>query len=253
MFRLNVSLRRVILSTLTLSLVGCSSPGPEIPKESTPIDPATAGKITATVTFDGTVPPAKEINMQTSAQCAKAHDGPVFDDSLLVANGRVKNAVVWIKSGLESYKFAPPAEPVHIDQAGCLYAPRVAGALVGQTVIFLNSDPEPHNVHGKPTIVSSWNFILSRKGATKEVTFTQPEVGIPVICDIHGWMRAYVSVFSNPFFKVTPTTGEISLDGVPPGDYVLGVWHEKLGTFEQKVSLTPSGSANVTLAFPASH
>src|SRR5207244_120000 len=124
---------------------------------------------------------------------------PVVDQSLLVQDGHLANAVVWIKDGLQGWVFAPPTTPVIIDQKGCLYEPHVAAAMVSQPVQFLNSDREAHNVHGHPTVVSAWNFLLSRPGAAKTLGFDKPEVGIPVGCDIHPWMRGYLAVLPNPF------------------------------------------------------
>ena len=97
-----------------------------------------------------------------------------------VSNGRLANAVVYIKSGLGDRAFAAPAEPVVIDQKGCLYDPRVVAVMVGQPLQFRNSDQEAHNVHGRPKEVDSWNFLMSRPGSTRDVKFDEPEVGIPV-------------------------------------------------------------------------
>lgn len=236
-------------AVLLFGLVACNS-GPDAPTESTPIDPATAGKIRVTVKYDGTVPRNKEINMQSAPACAKAHDGAVLDPAMLVKDGRLANAIVWIKSGFEKYVFAPPATPVEVDQIGCMFAPRVAVTMVHQPLSFVNSDAEAHNVHGKPEVVSGWNFLISRKGARREVVFDKPEVAVPVGCDIHPWMRAYVGIVSNPFYGVTPDDGTVDLSGVPPGTYGIGIWHEKLGILERQVELAASGEVSVEVTYP---
>jgi len=157
--------------------------------------------------------------------------------------------VVYIQNGFGERGFAPPTEPVVVDQKGCLYNPRVAAVMVGQPLQFLNSDAEGHNVHGKPTIADGWNFLMSRQGSTRDVMLAKPELGIPVGCDIHPWMRAYVSVFDNPYFALTPADGTATLRNVPPGTYVLGVWHETLGILVKPVTLPPSGSATVDFQY----
>jgi len=121
--------------------------------------------------------------------------------------------------------------------------------MVGQAVEFVNSDPDPHNVHGQPGVVSGWNFIIAKQGSSRTVTFDKPEVGIPVGCDIHPWMRAYLSIVPNPYAAVTPADGAVTLKQVPPGDYVVAVWHEKLGTQEQRLTLAPSGTATVQFIY----
>ena len=121
--------------------------------------------------------------------------------------------------------------------------------MVGQSVEFVNSDPEAHNVHGRPQVLSAFNFLMSRQGSTRTLTFDKPEVAVPVGCDIHPWMSAYVAVVANPYFAVTAADGSVTLANVPPGEYVIGVWQEKLGAKEQRVTLEPRGAASVQFAY----
>jgi len=236
---------------LSALLAGCSDSSAPSQKAivPTPVDPATAGAIVVDVTFEGRAPAPKLLDMRSAAQCAAAHSEPVYDETVLAPDGHLANAVVWIKDGLPSWVFAPPTQPITVDQRGCMYRPRVAAAMVGQSVQFVNSDPEPHNVHGHPQVVQAWNFIISRQGASRTLSFDKPEIAVPMGCDIHPWMRGYVAVLPNPFFAVTPSTGAVTLSQVPPGQYVIAVWHEKLGTKEQSITLPPSGKATLQVSF----
>jgi uncharacterized protein (DUF2141 family) len=60
---------------------------------------------------------------------------------------------------------------------------------------------------------------------------------VPVKCQIHNWMRAYIGVVSNPFYAVTGDDGTFSLKGLPPGTYTIQVWQEKYGTQEQQITV----------------
>lgn len=247
--------RRIcLLGMLLLTLTGCSdssSGPPKPPTNVTPVDSATAGSIQVQVTFDGPPPSPKVINMNGTPACAALHPEPVTDPTLVVANGRLSSAVVFIKSGFGDRGFTPPSQPVVIDQQGCLYHPHVTAVMVGQALQFRNSDQEAHNVHGRPQVAEGWNFLMSRPNSTRDVYLSKPEIGIPIGCDVHPWMRAYVSVLDNPYFAVTPPDGTVTLAGVPPGDYVIGVWHETLGTLVKPVSLPPRGSVAVQFDFHA--
>jgi plastocyanin len=240
------------LAALTI-LAGCSNSESAPPKAKgpiTPVDAATAGSIEVQVAFTGTPPTPKVINMSGTAACAALHSAPVLEQSVAVQDGRLAGAVVYIKSGLGDRAFGAPSQPVEIDQKGCLYDPRVVAVMVGQPLQFRNSDQEAHNVHGRPQTANGWNFLMSRPNSTRQVFFDQPEVGIPVSCDVHPWMRAYVSVFAHPYFAVTPPDGTVTLKTVPPGDYAVSVWHETLGTLTQPVSLPASGSPRLQFTFP---
>jgi hypothetical protein len=227
-----------------------SAPPPHRPV--TPVDASTAGTIRIRVSYAGQVPDPKQINMNGSPGCAALHPEPVADDSLIVRDGRLAGAVVYIKSGLGGRAFAIPEQPVVIDQKGCLYDPRISASMIYQPVEFLNSDREAHNVRGRPQKVEAWNFIISRQNASRTLRFDKPEVGIRVGCDIHPWMAAYLSIFEHPYFAVTPSDGTVTLANVPPGSYVVAVWHEKLGNKEQKVELPPRGAAEIDLGYSAS-
>ena len=72
---------------------------------------------------------------------------------------------------------------------------------------------------------------------------------IPFKCNVHPWMKAYVGVLSHPFFAVTGDDGSFTLKGLPPGDYTLEAWHEKLGTQEIKVTVAAKDSKSADFAF----
>lgn len=193
----------------------------------------------------------KEIRFGSFAECAVQHPEPAYGGDVLVRDGRVQNAFVYIQSGLGERVFAIPGEPVEIDQTGCLYAPRVAGAQVGQAIKFVNSDPAIHNVHGSPTTSPGWNFVLARTGLAREIRLGAPEVMVSVRCDLHPWMQAWIGVVDHPYFAVTGPDGSFRLAHVPPGTYTLTAWHERFGVRSQAVELAERAEAAVTFAFTA--
>jgi plastocyanin len=242
-------MRTFMLAALVVSLtLGCGGGGDtQTPaKAATPIDPATTGTITARVTLDGTPPPMQELTMGSFADCRKLHEGEVLAGDMLVHDGKVQNAFVWIQDGLGDRVFATPTEKVVMDQQGCLYVPRVAGAQVGQPVEFLNGDAMLHNVHGTPKANSGWNVALSRKGAERTLTFDKPEIMISVRCDLHPWMQGWLGIVDHPYFGVTGADGMVTLKNVPAGDYTVGVWHERFGQQSAKVTVAPQQTAQTT-------
>jgi hypothetical protein len=74
---------------------------------------------------------------------------------------------------------------------------------------------------------------------------------IPVKCNIHRWMHAFIGVVDHPYFAVSGPTGKFEIRNVPPGDYVIEAWHETLGAQEHSVSVPRAGTANVAFSFKA--
>jgi hypothetical protein len=84
---------------------------------------------------------------------------------------------------------------------------------------------------------------------TFQTSFPTAEVMIPVRCDVHGWMEAYIGVTTHPYHAVTTADGTFSLDRLPPGTYTLEAWHERYGTATQTVEVTTGGMAEVAFEF----
>jgi len=244
-------LRRVVMAgVLGLAMASCQQSERPV-REPTPLDLTTVGTITGVVNFEGTAPAQTELQVGSSAECAALYDGPVLAGDVLVADGKVQNAIVYLSQGLGDRVFAVPETPVVIDQRDCLFVPRVAAAQVDQPVRFLNGDMLAHNVHGVPNEARSWNFMLAVKGASREATIEREEPAIEITCDVHPWMKAYLGVFDHPYFAVTGADGRFSLPQVPPGDYTVTVWHERLGSSDAQATLAPNGAQDVTFFFRA--
>ena len=158
-------------------------------------------------------------------------------------------SVVYIKSGLGRYRFDTPKEAAVLDQKGCMYVPRVLAVMVNQPVAFKNTDPTTHNIHPMPRANHAWNRSLDAGEQPYVTTFSHPELAIPVACNIHPWMRAFLFVFAHPYFAVTPRTGDFELKNVPPGTYTVEAWQERFGTQDATVTIGPNESKSITFTF----
>ncbi|MBX3190250.1 MAG: urate hydroxylase PuuD [Labilithrix sp.] len=205
------------------------------------------GIVKGKVTLDGKPPAPKELNLGT---CTTDVKGPVYDNVVLAKDGKLQNAFVWVKKGLESYKGPPaPVEPVVMDQKGCLYAPHVIGAQVGQKIIFLNSDPLLHNVRTVAEENAPFNEMMQTKDMRLSKVFDKAEVMVRAKCDVHPWMSAFVGVVPHPFFAVSNEAGEIVLNNVPEGDLEIEAWHEAFGRQTQKVKVKARETVQVAFTF----
>jgi plastocyanin len=212
--------------------------------------PTGSGTVTGTVKFTGTAPANPSIDMSEEAACKAKHPGGVTDPQIVVNSGNLANVFVYVKSGLPAgATFTAPTQAVTIDQNGCLYHPRVFGVMVGQPIEILNSDPVLHNIKAVPTANRGFNISQPSQGMKTTRTFDTPEVMVPLECNVHGWMNAWVGVMSHPFFATSGDDGTFTIKGLPAGTYEIEAWHEKLGTKTMTVTVTDGGSATADFSF----
>ncbi len=208
------------------------------------------GTITGRVTFSGTPPKRRQISMSKDPVCAKEHKSPVYyQDGAVEPDGSLPYAFVYIQSGLGSHSYAPPKKPAEIVQAGCMYDPHVFGVMAGQPIEIFSQDPTTHNIHFVARINHDWNHTQLPGTPPMNVTFRKPEIMIPIVCNQHPWMKAYVGVMANPFFAVTGRDGKFAIKGLPPGDYTLAVWTATFGTQHRNVHVRPNQSVAENFVF----
>ncbi len=210
------------------------------------VDEANAATVTGKVSFTGAKPAMATIDMSANPACARAHTTPQKSEQVTVNdNGTLRYTFVWIKSGLPEKQWPTPSTPVELDQEGCMYKPHVIGVMANQGILIKNDDPTNHNIHPLPKINQEWNESQPPKGEAKTKSFAREEVMIPVKCNVHPWMRAYIGVVSHPFFAVTGDDGTFTIKGLPPGTYTLEAWHEKYGTKDQQITVGAKESKTV--------
>jgi hypothetical protein len=215
------------------------------------------GSINGTVAFAGTAPEKSPISMTADPVCASSNPDAHTED--IVVNGdKLANVLVYIKEGkagdknITGYKFDPPAQAATLDQHGCHYVPHVQGVQVNQNFNVVNSDPTAHNVNVDAKQNEKFNQGQSPGAAPIVKQFKRAETVIPVKCNQHPWMRAYVGVLPHPFFAVSDASGKFEIKGVPAGTYTLVAWHEKYPTgITQTVTVGAGAAATSDFSFSA--
>jgi plastocyanin len=213
-----------------------------------PVDAATVATVTGTVSFAGTAPAAKKIDMSQDPMCKGSNE----TQNLAVSNGKLANVFVYVKTGAEKYSFPAPTEHAKLDQAGCRYTPHVMGVMTGQTIEIINSDNTTHNIHPTPKDNREWNKSQPPQSAPITDSFAREEIMLPVKCNQHPWMKMYINVVKTPLFAVTGPDGKFEIKGLPPGTYTIAAVQEGLGEQTMQVTVGPKESKSVDFSFKPS-
>ena len=160
-------------------------------------------------------------------------------------------AVVWLTpvSGAPltvAKNLVRPSGALRLTQHSKSFDPGLLIVPVGSIVEFPNRDPFFHNVfslfEGK-----RFDLGLYEAGTTRNVLFDRPGVSY-IFCNIHSEMSAVVIALDTPYYGMSNSKGEILIPSVPPGRYMLHVWHqsslpEELNGLAREVTVSQSDSS----------
>lgn len=157
---------------------------------------------------------------------------PLINEKLLVnSEGKgIQNVVFYVFTGRGGSKLPPqaPTNATHeLANDKCRFEPRIVVLQAGDSLKITNPDAVGHNANLNFFVNPAQNITIP-PGAEKVVKVEKAEPApIPVDCNIHPWMRAYVISLDHPFVGVSDKNGEIEIKGLPAGEKLsFRVFHE---------------------------
>jgi plastocyanin len=177
--------------------------------------------------------------------CVAANAGTISGS----VSGVAGESVVYVEA-VPGKTFPAPTQHAVVDQRGLLFQPHITVVQMGSTVDFQNSDKVAHNVF--------WTNIGGNKklghnlgtwpqGEKRSFKFDTPGA-VPVLCNVHPEMSAYIVVAPTPYFAETNKSGEYKIENVPDGSYKVTAWHEGAKNQSKPVSVSGDTKADFTLS-----
>jgi len=130
--------------------------------------------------------------------------------------------------------------PMRVAQQNLSFDPFVLIVPVGADVAFPNLDRVRHHVYSFSP-AKTFELKLYGRDETRVVHFDKPGV-VPLGCNIHDSMVAFVLVVDTPYAGMTDASGQAVIHGVPPGAQAVRVWHPYLRA--------PGNAVSVAAAVP---
>jgi plastocyanin len=227
-----VPLRVTVASTLAIAALLFASA-----RHATLAQVPQPGSITGHIKLTTRIRAPLPANAYPSRSIAK-HDAP--------STPEIRNVVVYLKDA--QFRGALPVSRVELHQQNETFAPHVLAVTKGSTVEFPNDDPFFHNVF---SFSSAASFNLGRypRGQSKPQKFTKAGL-VKVFCDIHSHMSASILVLDHPYFDIPSLDGVYEIANVPPGQYTVVGWHERVGERTAVVQVQAGRAASVDLTVP---
>jgi len=177
--------------------------------------------------------------------CVAANAGTISGS----VSGVAGESVVYVEA-VPGKTFPAPTQHAVVDQRGLLFQPHITVVQMGSTVDFQNSDKVAHNVF--------WTNIGGNKklghnlgtwpqGEKRSFKFDTPGA-VPVLCNVHPEMSAYIVVAPTPYFAETDNSGDYKIENVPDGSYKVTAWHEGAKSQSKPVSVSGDTKADFTLS-----
>ncbi|HET6958152.1 MAG TPA: hypothetical protein VFI56_16265 [Vicinamibacterales bacterium] len=222
-------MRRCVLTIATLLAGFVAAPRGQVSDSG-----AIAGRVTLTARIKGRALPSTAY----PTRAVGAHDPMALPE--------IRNVVVYIKDAAP--RGALPVTRSELRQGHETFLPHVLAITRGSTVDFPNDDPIFHNVF---SLSSAATFDLRRYplGQSRSQTFAKAGI-VKVYCNIHSHMSATILVMDNPYFTIPALDGTFELPNVPPGEYTLIGWHDRVGERRSTVRVERGKTATIDLSLP---
>ena len=195
------------------------------------------GTLRGRVVFRGD-PPTQAVLIRRGE--ARGRDGalllggePLLDETWVVdsLSRGVRNVLVYLPKPTavreSAREAAARAVPTFVLASG-RFDPHVFAAMAASKVDVRSLDPVAYDLHVHST-ETPINHVIPPSESHVFTLGAAERRPVPVLDDIHPWMRSWWYVADNPYFAVTDAQGRFEIKDVPAGPQRVIVWHEAAG------------------------
>jgi len=134
-----------------------------------------------------------------------------------------------------------------MDQKNRMFVPHILPIQTGTTVSFPNSDDIRHQVYSFSP-AKTFQLPLYKGTPGTPIVFDKPGI-VPLGCNIHDRMSAFIVVVDTPHFGMTGKNGRLELTNLDAGRYLVYVWTPETPDVPPAVSITLGPTERKTIPF----
>ena len=212
-----------------------------------PVFAQETGTLKVKFVYGGAAFKPEPVNVTKDVEVCGKH--PLMNERLLVdaESKGIQNVVLYVYTGRGGSKLPPQTatNATHVlANDKCRFEPRFVVMQAGDTLKITNPDAVGHNANLNFFANPAQNITIP-PGAEKMIKVEKPEPApIPVDCNIHPWMRAYIIAVDHPFVGVSDKNGSLEIKGLPAGEKLtFRLYHEAAGSAIKEVMIDGKATA----------
>ncbi|MZH15158.1 MAG: hypothetical protein F3742_10355 [Nitrospinae bacterium] len=216
------------------------------------------GKLKGRVTLTGPVPKVRSFHLIHAPNiefCSRISDGRghrLLFDFTVSENRGLKDTIIAITNIKKGKPFSQDMQTFHIDR--CRANNYIIGIKNSENILIENTDPIQHeiatyevrNIYSDQTS----NRPVVPKSSQVRAAFVRPDAEeFTIKCNLHPFLQTHAYLVDNPYYAVTDSHGNFSIENIPPGTYEVVAWHTYIPSKKGTVTITPSGETQLDFEF----
>lgn len=165
---------------------------------------------------------------------------------IFLQDGRLKNVVAFLEPLSNNIPIAlKPVDSKTINISNCEFSPRIAVLTPGASLIFKSTDNILFQLRSQTKLNGRKQSALPPNLLSSQLRYEEREI-VPIVDDIHPWMRMYAIVEDKRLVEVSDQKGKITFENLSPGTYKLSFWHETMGFLEWEKPIDLQANMNIS-------
>ena len=216
------------------------------------------GTLKGRITLSGRVPRVRSFHLIHAPNiefCSRISDGRghrLLFDFTVSQNRGLKDTIIHLANVEKGKPFSPKMQIFQIDR--CRANRYVIGAKNGENILLENTDPIQHeiatyevrNIYADQTS----NRPLPEKSSQVRSVFVRKDAEEFIIkCNLHPFLQTHAYLVQNPYYTVSDSEGNFSIENIPPGNYEVIAWHPYIPEQREMITIPQKGEANLNFTF----